>query len=142
MKYLLIIVFFTCALFSCKKKTEFNIEKFPQKWQLVLMSGQIANSETKGSNMAWQESYALNADGTFIKSRERNGSVSKASGKFSIKDSPDGKYLLLTYSTSNDLIGSCSSIEKTETLTVNSDIRLLSTWSACDGPGLEYKRTE
>ena len=105
------------------------------------MTGQIPNSETTGIDMEWQEFYLLNSDRTFIKSRERNGVLTEEPGSFSFEDLSDGKYLVLTYEADNDIIGNCTSDLK-EVLMVKSETRMLSTWSACDGPGLEYKRIE
>jgi hypothetical protein len=46
------------------------------------MTGQVPNSEVSGQAMKWQESYQLNSDGTFTKSREKNGSVTEATGNY------------------------------------------------------------
>jgi hypothetical protein len=136
MKNLIIITLFICTLFSCTKD---YFEQYPQKWELIEMSGNIQNSVTIGANMAWQEFYLLDANGTFIKHREQDGLVMEVSGSFSFEENSDGKYLKLKYKTDNKLIGSCSKQE--EWLGFDSN-RLRSTWWACDGPGLLYKRIE
>ncbi|WP_242922010.1 hypothetical protein [Pontibacter liquoris] len=139
MKQLLLGALLLCILFSCKKEDGFDFAQYPQKWQLVKMAGQIPNSETTGANMAWQEFYLLRADGTFKKSRERNGQVTEASGTYTIVTLADSKYLKLTYESDNSLIGSCTQ-EPTEELAFRPDNKLISSWQACDGPGLEYSR--
>jgi hypothetical protein len=94
--------------------------------------------------MAWQEFYLLNSDGTFIKSRVLNGVTTEASGTFSFKTVSDEKYLTLTYKTSNSIIGSCTPQSLKEELwtKITTTNRMMSAWAACDGPGLEYERTE
>jgi len=139
MKNLIIISLLICTLFSCTKADEFDIKQYPQKWQLIKMTGQIPNSETTGTNMEWQEFYLLNSDSTFIKSRERDGILTEEYGSFSFEDLSDGKYLVLTYETDNTIIGNCTS-ELKEVLVLESNKSLVGTWSACDGPGLEYER--
>ena len=104
MKNLIFISLLICTLFSCTKTDEFNIEQYPQKWQLIKMTGQIPNSETTGTNMEWQEFYLLTSNATFIKSRERDGILTEESGNFSFEDLSDGKYLVLTYETDNTII--------------------------------------
>ncbi|MBV7338390.1 hypothetical protein KFU94_61220 [Chloroflexi bacterium TSY] len=124
-----------------KAEEGLDFEQTPQKWQLVRMSGQMRDSETTGTNMAWQESYQLNTDGTFIKSREQNGVLEEKAGVFSFEELSDGKYLILTYETYSGIIGNCT-LEPREVLRLESNQKLLGTWWACDGPGLEYERIE
>jgi len=141
MKNLIFISLLLCAFLSCTKDEKFDIEQYPQKWQLIKMTGQIPDSETTGTDMEWQEFYLLNSNGTFIKSREQNGIFSEESGNFAYEDLSDGTYLLLTYESDNAIIGNCT-LDLEEVLKLKSDIRLISTWCACDGPGLEYERIE
>lgn len=138
----LIVIFF---LFSCSKTSNdkmesvYDSDSFPQKWQLKKMSGQIPNSETEGLEMEWQETYTLNDDGTFTKSRERNNVISEVTGTFVFKELLDGTYLILNHQADNELIGSClNPLEEVLYVMPNGNMR--GTWSACDGPGLEYKR--
>lgn len=138
MKKLLLILFGLYILISCDKK--FDLDEFPQKWQLTSMFGEALNSVVSGSDMEWQESYMLNSDGTFIKSRIRNGVLTVASGTFVFKNASDDKILELYFENSSDIIGSCNTAELKETLWVRSEIKMTGTWSYCDGPGLEYKR--
>ena len=108
------------------------------------MSGQTADSERKGTDMAWQEFYLLNSDGTFIKSRVRNSVSTEASGTFSFETVSGEKFLTLTYKTSNSMIGSCTSQSLTESLwtKINNTNKMISRWAECDGPGLEYERVK
>ena len=138
------------VLLACSQKeadpeviaAKFNSGKFPQKWQLVSMSGNIANVPPQtGSDMSWQEFYLFNADGTFSKTRERNGVTTTITGKFSFGNIGTENYMNLTYAADSEIIGNCYATA-TEELILKSNIQLASTWNACDGPGLVYKRIE
>ena len=135
------VCLFTLCLFviSCSKDEKFDLNKYPQKWQLIKMNGQIPNSETTGKDMDWQEYYLLNSDGTFTKHREIGEKITEISGIFIYKDLSDGKYIEFNYKVENEIIGSCSS-KLSEVLRVKSESKLLGTWLACDGPELEYDR--
>ena len=141
MKNLILVCLIVFTTWSCSKDDKFGIDNYPQKWTLIEMSGQIPNSETTGDDMEWQEYYLLKPDGTFIKHRERDGIDYEAIGIFTFVDESDGKYLELNYNSDNEIIGSCYA-NQTESLWLKSDHKLHGTWSYCDGPGLEYERTE
>ena len=110
-----------------------------QKWVLVEMTGSMVNSSTKGEEMEWQEYYVFNPDGSFLKNRERDGTVSEATGTFEMVefDNDDADYLELTYLKGMDLVGNCS-IKDIEILRYLSQSEIYNTWMACDGPGLYY----
>jgi len=137
MRNLILIALLICTFYSCKK----DDEKYPQKWQLTTMSGQLANVFVKGTALPWQEYYLLNADGTFIKSREQNGVLTEVSGKYSFEVLSNDKYLMLTYETTNSIIGNGTSDLK-EVLVVQADNTLFSSTAACDGPSLTYEKVE
>jgi hypothetical protein len=139
-KYLLCL-FLICSLSTCTGDDELEPDQFPQKWQLVKMTGEMVNSESTGDDMDWQEYYILKSDDTFTKFREREGLLSEASGTFEFANTLEVKYLELSYPRENELIGNCVQ-EPRERLVLESDDILLGTWSACDGPGLEYKRVK
>lgn len=141
MKKSFLVLFIIFTAFSCSKVDNFDLDKYPQKWTLVKMTGQIPNSESTGDKMEWQEYYLLKSDGTFIKHRERSGINYDASGNFKFIDNTDGKLLELIHDTNNEIIGSCYG-NKTENLSLTSNKTLVGTWSHCDGPGLEYERKE
>ncbi len=119
-----------------------NGKKLPQKWELVAMSGMVADvPQATGADMEWQEYYLLGADGTFTKSREQGGTISEARGTYQIEELEDGNYLELTYDSDNDLIANCSG-EAKELLKFDSEDKLIATWWACDGPGLYYEQVD
>lgn len=120
---------------------EFSNDTFPQKWQLVEMSGQMANSTRTGKDIDWQEYYLLEKDGTFVKSRTRDGKTTTASGVYELNsNNPTEKQLILTFDEAGDLIGTCFSGDRKEIL-VFQDNKLSGTWQMCDGPGLIYEQT-
>jgi hypothetical protein len=141
MKKYLLCLFLICSLSTCTGDDELEPDQFPQKWQLVKMTGEMVNSESTGDDMDWQEYYILKSDDTFTKFREREGLLSEASGTFEFVNTLEVKYLELSYPRENELIGNCVQ-EPRERLVLESDDILLGTWSACDGPGLEYKRVK
>jgi hypothetical protein len=126
---------------SCSKDSEVApVTEYSGKWTLVKMSGSMANSETTGSAMQWQEFYVFGADGTFTKSREINATKTSASGTYTSNKRSDVIYLELSYPQDNDIIGNCYGNQKEELyLTINN--LLSSTWKNCDGPELEYEKT-
>ena len=143
MKKLIFLTLFSCIFFSCKKEinhdTIFDQNKYPQKWKLIEMAEIFQTKVTTGANMPWQESYVLDTNGTFTKTRLQDGLTSRGTGSFTILEDANGKYMQLKYDTLNNIIGSCYSQE--EYLRFVAD-KLFSTWSACDGPGLCYERIE
>jgi hypothetical protein len=153
MKYFLSIVVLA-GIMSCCSQAEFDeaipcteefapaLEQFPQAWRLVKMTGSMVNSVTIGEAMDWQELIELNAGNTFRKTRKRNHKTEDATGTYSFSNDPidNSVMLTLTYSSGKDLIGSCTSITDTETYYFRSKCKMTGTWSACDGPGLEYER--
>lgn len=146
MKQFLYALIFASSLLSCSADGEPEIDKTKlgedvQHWRLVKMSGNVKNSETTGAKMEWQEYYLLNPDKTFMKSRSRNGVTTEATGIYSSVTIADEVFLEFLYTTENELIGSCVSSSLTESLVVK-DNQLVSTWWACDGPGLFYERCD
>jgi hypothetical protein len=130
------------TLFSCQKEEMAAVEPYPQTWQLVSISGQIPNFILTGADLTWQETYVFNADNTFKKTRKQDDQVTEASGTFALQDFSDGQYVVLTYDAMSSIIGSCTRVELKETLVLKTDDTLVSTWQACDGPGLVYKKVK
>jgi hypothetical protein len=134
----ILLFLFVIILTSCSK--EFDLDQFPQEWKLISMSSnQITPAIIiTGFEMEWQETYTLNSDGTFTKSRNRDGVITDASGTFVFKDSSNEKYLELSFVTGISLVSSC--YPGKEMMWVRSETKLQGTWSYCDGIGLEYER--
>ncbi|WP_396636642.1 hypothetical protein [Maribacter sp. R77961] len=146
MKNIILLIVICIGLFSCTSSEDLETGEVDllyavQKWQLIRMSGSFENSESTGSNMEWQEFYVFNPAGSFVKKRERDGIVSEATGTFILAeyDNDDMDYLELTYTSGENLIGSCNG-DRTEILVFRSVNDLSNTWQACDGPGLDYVR--
>jgi hypothetical protein len=113
---------------------------YPQTWQLVQLTGSIPGYVKTGADLPWQETYVFHADSTFLKTRRQGSQRVEARGTFSLQRFPDGRYAVLTYAAASSIIGSCTASRLKETLALKSDNTLVSTWQACDGPGLEYKK--
>lgn len=127
-------------LFSCNKNDDANMETdLFGVWKLDQMTGNILNSETTGSEMEWQEFYLLNADGTFKKTRDRNGTTTEVFGTYNLINSSSEKLLELNYNSESEIIGSCYPDLKEE-MFFQSENSFSSTWKNCDGPGLKYKK--
>lgn len=140
MKIITLVFGLLCILSSCNKDSEKSIyQEYQGQWVLVKMSGNTPNSETIDQEMAWQESYTFNSNGTFSKSRDQNGTIRESSGSFSVVTSEERIRLELTHASKTDIIGSCLGDQK-EILMLESSSVMTSTWNQCDGPGLEYKK--
>jgi hypothetical protein len=148
MKKLIIILVVLASIYSCTKETDdmaSNME-YNGQWELVKMTGSLEGSEYTGLDMDWQETYIINEDETFTKTRVRGDSTIVVSGTYTYTEEgllEESELDLITYikfshNTDNAIIGSCGFQSLTEYLYFNSNNKLISTWNACDGPGLEY----
>ncbi|MFD0798936.1 hypothetical protein ACFQZJ_15800 [Maribacter chungangensis] len=140
--YITIVVLFmvfSCSVPDTSAFEETELQFADQRWELVRMSGSMANSTTTGADMEWQEYYVFCPDGRFQKERERAGVVSKAAGTFEVVEyeNDDADYLELSYTEGYGLIGNCFGDQK-EVLIYRSATEISNTWMACDGPGLDY----
>ena len=140
MKNLIVLIAFLTIFNSCSKdNVAMDNTGYYGKWTLVAMSGSIPNSEVTGAAMEWQEFYLFNTNGTFTKSRERNGVKTTLSGTYTTTTQSDGIFFELIYPNDSEIIGSCYGNQK-EGLYLTDNNSLSSTWSYCDGPGLKYKK--
>lgn len=142
MKKIISILFIVSLLVSCSKDDETEtITNFMEYYQLVKMTGSFNGSETTGSEMEWQETYVLNSkDSTFIKTRFVNNVTFEARGSYSYLTIDNQEYIELTFNEDSIVIGNCFG-DLIETLLILEDGNtLVSTWGACDGPGLEYQK--
>jgi hypothetical protein len=136
------ILYFAMALmlFSCSNEIDDTTSiEVTGKWTLVRMGASFTNTITTGANMEWQEYYIFNEDGTFIKSRERNGTITEAFGTFISTTTNSTIQLDLVFNSESEIIGTCVG-PVNETLAISSNNVLKSSWLACDGPRLEYKK--
>lgn len=145
MKKAYVIMLLSTLLYSCSQDGPAQLDETllqfeNQKWELFRMTGNIAGSETTGAAMEWREYYVFNLDGSFEKVREREGVILKASGSFEVVEYHNdvSDYLELSYTKGLELIGNCSGDQK-EVLVYRTTTIVSNTWSACDGPGLDYR---
>jgi hypothetical protein len=131
------------GLFSCTNDDTNSSDgtDYYGKWKLVKMTGSIKQPVYITDELQWQEFYVFNTNGTFAKTRIKDNNTVAVSGTFVIANILNETHLELTYSTSNDIVGSCYGNQK-EDLFIKSNGLLVSTWQNCDGPGMEYKKTE
>lgn len=142
MKHIYFAIFISIFTLSCSSDNDMTPGMTDsQKWELVKMTGNFANSETTGSDMEWQETLVLQDDGIFVKQRERDGTTNDESGIYEFITANDERLLELIFDMDNDLIGNCTG-DQTEVYRLVSDTMLVGTWLACDGPGLEYQLVE
>jgi hypothetical protein len=134
--FILLFTFSSCS----NDTTVVSSSEYSGKWTLVKMSGNTANSETTGSAMQWQEFYLFDNDGTFAKTREKDTTKTTASGTYTVKNLSGGEYLELSYPQDSDITGSCYGNQKEELYLTENNL-LSSSWEYCDGPGLEYEKT-
>lgn len=144
MRVLFIFMLTLLSITACTRSTDQDTQGFDAKakkqiWTLFKMTGNTLNSETTGNSMAFQEVYELYHNGNFVKKRNEEGTITEAGGTYEIKEENNEKALLLTYSKNNKIIGNCTG-DATEYLTFVDTI-MQSSWWACDGPGLFYKRS-
>lgn len=147
MKFSYLLLAMTLFLTSCSKEEPgmealgFSATQFPQKWILVKMTGNSVETPAyTGENMYWQENYVFNADGSFLKTRIKNGESTTAEGNYTVSE--EDQTFILNHHNRNPLIGNCN-MGNTEYLSFDKNrVNLLSNWWACDGPGLFYKRIE
>ena len=141
MKKQILFLMIIGILCSCSKN-DINLEnQIIGNWKLIQMSGTIPNSETTGTEMDWQETYLLNTDGTFQKSRNRDGVITEISGTYKLINNSTESLLELNFNSESEIIGSCTSNTK-ETMNIQSETIFLSSWNACDGPGLRYEKID
>ena len=141
MKKQILFLMIIGILCSCSKN-DINLEnQIIGNWKLIQMSGTIPNSETTGTEMDWQETYLLNTDGTFQKSRNRDGVITDISGTYKLINNSTESLLELNFNSESEIIGSCTSNTK-ETMNIQSETIFLSSWNACDGPGLRYEKID
>jgi hypothetical protein len=137
-RFALVFLFTGILLSACVNAPQTQENACTVKWQLVEMSGNMANvPPQKGEDMGWQESYILQADSTFTKER-RGDKQLQASGSYKMMTIGEEQFIEFSYNAASEIIGSCLGANK-ETLRL-SDGKLYGTWQACDGPGLTYER--
>ncbi len=136
---ILLLLVLTC--FACSeeeaKSADLQTKNEPVRLELVAMSGQLRGSEITGDAMEWQEYFLLKNDMKFEKVQVREGKKASSSGTFEIVMINGDKHLEFKHNTKNDVYGNCTG-NKVELLRYTGPSELQGSWSACDGPGLEY----
>lgn len=151
--FFLLLAFILCTSCSSEKKqvnnpdsskddvvADLSVKNLPQQYKLIQMSSMNVNSETNGENMPYQETYLLNEDMTFIKSRKQDNITLSASGTFKKIINDYGENLLIfTYTSESELIENCSNNYE-ERLRFVEEGNLTGTANACDHPSKLYEK--
>lgn len=150
MKKILLLLALLVINYSCTKETDDSVASldFTGEWKLVKMTGSWTGSVATGAEMEWQETYLINKDETFTKTRVLGDIIKTVSGTYTfveeglLDESESGVviYIDFIHDVDNDLIASCYSNSTKENLYFDSNNKLISTWIACDGSGLEYAK--
>ncbi|MGS2739686.1 hypothetical protein [Sinomicrobium sp. M5D2P17] len=113
---------------------------YPQEWKLFEMTPSRQDSVISGEDMEWQETYVLNDDDTFVKTRVMDNDTLTGEGTFVIVQDGDQTGVSLTYTDdSNPVIGTCSNDNKEYLGMDAKENVLVNNLQVCDGPGLFYE---
>lgn len=132
---------------SCTMETfERSNKNYVGSWVLIKTTGNVEDSELTGNEMPFQESYFLKEDGTFVKTRVEKGGSTEVRGTYSLgveegAEEAPRTYIRMFHDTGNPIIANCTA-SYTEFLYFSGKDRMLGTWNACDGLGLEYRKAE
>ena len=141
---LLSLFLFSCSTDEDQKTLEQGIEG---TWVLFKTLG--PDSEKTGSEMAFQETYTLNEDGSFTKTRDEEGEEIQSTGTFEVvpdkgaavtRESQVFLILKLQHD-SDELTTSCEGDDTIEYLHFRSHL-LENQHDACDGSRLMYEKEE
>lgn len=127
---------------NAEPQNVFDINSFPQEWELTEMSGSLSNVILTGSDMTWQETLSLESDGRFLKVRRFDEVRIEGAGDFSFSEKEGETYLNLIYDSETILIESCTGEKLNETLFMPTSTSLRGGSAPCDGPGLYYDRVK
>lgn len=129
------------ALYACSTDYDFTINNPTQKWELVKISGKLLDSEISGNTMDFQETYIINSDSTFIKTRTKNTEIWILRGTYNYMTYKNNNYIIFNYDMASPIIGNCSN-NLNEVLLFSSKTESTNTWFECDGPKLDYRKIE
>ena len=139
-----IIPFLSCSTEEEPAVAEYNLMG---EWVLVQTSGQVPDSEETGEDMPFQETYTVNEDGSFTKTRITEGEEKTATGTYEVSETTEvinDEEVKLVYFVheSESLLATCSSSTLTEDLYLTPDGKLISLYMECDGIGLQYEKLD
>lgn len=143
-----LFILFAAVFLSCSDKEEPSVEpNLIGEWVLVQTEGQFAGSKQTGSEMPFQETYVLQNDGSFTKTRLKDGEEIKATGTFEVTETSEFLHVeeaiasvFFHHNTQNPLIATCYSSSLTEELYLTTGGELISLHHTCDGLGLQYEQ--
>ena len=141
---LLVILTIIC---SCSaEKTDLSVN-YEGKWKLMRVISNFSSDKT-GTEPEYEESYVLKADSSFTKTRILEDEIVAGSGTYVVTENdpvigggPNMVAVEFTYNANSPIIANCTT-SLTEVLYLKSNVILMSTWQACDGPTLEYRKID
>lgn len=142
---------FILSVLSCSTdETQAGDPEMIGEWILIKTTSSSDGSEQIGSDMPFQETYFLMENGSFTKVRMANGEKLKATGTFELSETGEGLiderniklYIRFHHDSRSILTATCYSDSSVEHLFLDDDGRLVNTYSACDGLGLQYEKLD
>ena len=145
----LLTILFIAPFLSCSIETdEPVVPNIVGEWVLVQTWGQFRGSEQTGAEMPFQETYQFNEDGSFVKTRVRDGEELEARGTYHLPETGwtvHGEAIIafieVEHESENPLLANCTST-LTEHLYLTTSGKLKSTHEACDGLGVLYEKLD
>ncbi|UUF13159.1 MULTISPECIES: hypothetical protein [Flavobacterium] len=136
--FILMLSIVSCSSDNADSRSSFT---YYGKWKLTRSTGSFVEAIYIIGKPQYLEYYDFKKDNTFIKTRTKDGVTTTASGTFSITEIQNQKHFILTYTSTSDIIESCTG-NLSEELFINEAQELISTWQNCDGPTLVYEKTK
>ena len=147
MKKIIPLLALLTIIFSCSAEKTDPSDNYDGKWKLMRVFSNFS-SDKNGNEPKYEEFYILKIDSSFTKTRILQGETLTESGTYRISEKPPaiggGSKMVtveLTYDGNSAIIANCTT-SFTEILYLKSNVILMSTWQACDGPTLEYRKVE
>ncbi len=145
LKKILLLLLAPIVLFSCNEDAD-PVRTLVGEWDLVSAYSVWTGRTYVGDEMNYQQTYQFRSDGTFTKTQILDGNLQEGKGSYSTEQ-PEAVAIeagarlnvILNFTEGEELAGNCFG-PNLENLVLNRNQELKNSWSACDGPGLTYKK--
>ena len=147
MKKIIPLLALLTIICSCSaEKTDLSVN-YEGKWKLTRVISNFSSDKT-GIEPEYEEFYVLKADSSFTKTRILEDEILTGSGTYVVPENdpvigggPNRVTVEFTYNANSPIIANCTT-SFTEILYLKSNVILMSTWQACDGRTLEYRKID